>query len=60
MNGKSFMVIQQRECYARESNGNLKSAIKIRTTARLSASFKNDTNGLKSGRQVAVRYCIEK
>jgi len=46
--------------YEGQSHENLKSAIKIRTTARLSVSFNNDTNGLKNGRQVAVRYCIEK
>ena len=39
MNSKSFMVIQQRECYEGELNGNLKGAIKIRTTARLSFKF---------------------
>ena len=39
---------------------NLKSAIKIRTTTRLSVSFNGDTDGLNGGRQVAVRYYIEK
>ena len=34
--------------YEGESNENLKSAIKIRTTALLSLSFKNGTHGLKS------------
>jgi len=43
------------DTYEGESNENLKSAIKIRTTARLSC-FNSDTRGLKSGRQVAVRY----
>ena len=40
----------------------LKSAIKIRTTARLSCGvrFKNDTRGLNSGRQVAIRYYTHK
>jgi len=46
--------------YEGESNESLKSAIKIRITAPLSVSFNNDTHGLKSGRQVAVRYYIEK
>ena len=32
--------------------------IKIRNTARLSVSLNSDTDGLKSGRQVAVRYYI--
>ena len=41
--------------YEGESNENLKSVIKIRTTARLTLSFNNDTHGLKSGRQVLVR-----
>jgi len=46
--------------YEGESTENLKSAIKIRTTARLSCiSFNDDTHGLKSGRQVAVRYYKE-
>jgi len=44
----------------RESHENLKSVIKIRTTAKLSLSFNNDTHGLKSGQQVAVQYYIEK
>ena len=45
--------------YEGESNENLKSAIKIRTIARFSCKFQH-WYGLKSGRQVAVRYYIEK
>jgi len=40
--------------YEGESNENLKSAMKIRNTARLSCKL-TTTRGLKSGRQVAVR-----
>ena len=48
------------EIYDGQSNENLKSAKKIRTTARLFVSFSNDTHGLKSGLQVVVRHYIEK
>ena len=47
--------------YEGESNENLKSAIKIfEPQLDCPVSFNNDTDGLKSGRQVAVRYYIKK
>ena len=46
--------------YEGETNEDLKSAIKIRTTARLSVSLNNVIDVLKSDRQEAVRYYIEK
>ena len=45
--------------YEGESTENLKSMIKIRNTVQLSC-FDNDTQGLKSGQQVAVQHYIEK
>ena len=47
-------VTGTRRMYEGESTENLKSAIKIRATARLSVSFNIDTHGLKSGRQVVM------
>ena len=55
-----YQLMKLSVLYEGESNENLESAIKIRTTARLSVSFNSGTDGLKSGRQVAVRYYIEK
>ena len=46
--------------YEGESNENLKSAIKFELQLDCLVSFNNDTNGLKSGRQVAVRYYMAK
>ena len=53
-----FLQEQEQEIHEGESTGNLKSAIKIRTTSRLSYKFQNDTRGLNSGRQVAARYYV--
>jgi len=53
-------VTDKHEIYEGESNENLKSAIKVLTKARFFVSFNSDTDSLKSGRQVAVRYYIEK
>ena len=46
--------------YEGESNENLKSVTKIRSTTLLFLCFNNDTHGLKSARHVAVRYYIDK
>jgi len=52
-------VLRYLPLYEGESTENLKIAIKIRTTARLFCEFQQ-THGLKSSRQVAVRYYIQK
>jgi len=45
--------------YEGQSNENLKSAIKIRTTAQLSCKFQQWHSWFESGQQAAVRYYIE-